>query len=374
MMAKLPEPLTPPECDLTSMEWFPFYHHRLLQSEFWTTASDRARAISVGLWAESYRQIPAASLPSHDVRLARLAGFGERTVDMWLEIKDEVMSPWVFCSDERWYHPVLAEIANQAWESKRNRQKKPSRCYAYFIGEANADTPIKIGVSVNPWARLKQLQTASPMELAVLANVRCLEITESELHRAFGCYRTTGEWFARSPALVRFMEQVNAGANLRDELLRLDEKRTTNETVAAATVATKATTAATDSRREESRDSPVGESTSLTLFDDRSDQGKPTWLDPSFDPPADWLDEAMTKGRLSPEETALEWDGFKAYWLEQAGKTKGKKRDWKRTWINYVTSDICQKRVGARRRNNPSPGGSDGRPHSLVARTAERYR
>lgn len=125
-------------------------------------------------------------------------------------------------------------------------------------------------------------------------------------------------------------------------------------------------------------DSPIGESestaTDLTLFGEES-SGKPVYLDPAFDLPQGWLDEAMIKGRLSSEEVALEWEGFRAYWLEMTGKPKGKKRDWKRTWINYVTSDICQKRVGARRRNSPSAsGGNDGRSSSLVARTAERYR
>lgn len=314
-MTNLPEPLTPPECDVRSHDWFALKFRQVRDSEFWLNASDRVRVVSFHLWGCAYEQVPAASLPDRDDRLADLAGYGMFGIEQWRSIRDDVLKAWVKCSDGRWYHPTLAEIALEAWISKlRERARK--------TGQAGERAASQLPVATAYLERLLKRRGNSPEAVE--------NSTEEEEHSA-ETRRSSAEK-SRSSGVTR---QEKTG---------------------------------------EERDSPVGESRSLALFDDRSNEGKPTWLDPSFDPPSGWLDEAMTKGRLSPEETALEWDGFKAYWLEQAGKTKGKKRDWKRTWINYVTSDICQKRVGARRRNNPSPGGSDGRPHSLVARTAERYR
>lgn len=91
-----------------------------------------------------------------------------------------------------------------------------------------------------------------------------------------------------------------------------------------------------------------------------------TSLAADFVLPIDWIEEALTRASLSRDEVDIEWQSFSAYWCEQAAKPKGKKRDWKRTWINYVTSDICQNRVAARRRNYRESG-------SVAERAARRY-
>lgn len=119
-----PEPLTPPDLDLRWSNWFPLHHKRLRRSAWWLRASDSAKAVSIELWCEAYEQVPAASLPNDDVELSVAAGFGRRDIASWLAIKDEVMSAWVLCSDGRWYHPTLAEVAIDSVTDVETRRKK----------------------------------------------------------------------------------------------------------------------------------------------------------------------------------------------------------------------------------------------------------
>lgn len=116
--AGLPQPLTPPECDLSGYDWFPLKHKRLTRSAWWIRASDRAKALNIDLWCAAYQEVPAASLPDDDVALSDLAGFGRRDVAAWLEVKEEVLACWTLCADGRWYHPTLAEVACEAWASR----------------------------------------------------------------------------------------------------------------------------------------------------------------------------------------------------------------------------------------------------------------
>ena len=116
-----PSPLVPACVDLRTYDWFPFFHKRLRGSAFWKRASDLACRISVDLWSESYEQVPAGSVPDDDHTLAEWAGFGRRDLAGWTKVKAEVMSAWVLCSDGRWYHPTLSEVACKAWVERRQR-------------------------------------------------------------------------------------------------------------------------------------------------------------------------------------------------------------------------------------------------------------
>lgn len=114
----LPPPLVPADVDLTDFKFMPLEVGRLLRSEFWMVAIEEAplvAAVSVNLWAASWHERPAASLPDSDIVLARTAMLPR---SKWLEVKTAVMAPWVLCSDGRWYHPVVAEKALEAWAEK----------------------------------------------------------------------------------------------------------------------------------------------------------------------------------------------------------------------------------------------------------------
>lgn len=110
---KRPAPFTPADCDLTDFEFMPVMVRRLLKSDTWSLGSGEERAAAVALWFESWHQVPAASLPSDDRLLKRLADS-----DRWPRVKTQALRGWVHCNDDRLYHPVVAQKALEAWIEK----------------------------------------------------------------------------------------------------------------------------------------------------------------------------------------------------------------------------------------------------------------
>lgn len=79
-------------------------------------------------------------------------------------------------------------------------RKRPS-LYTYFIGAETG--PIKIGTARDPYERLLTLQVGHPDELYVYALTDGGRHTERKLHSEFSSERTRGEWFQRSPRILR---------------------------------------------------------------------------------------------------------------------------------------------------------------------------
>lgn len=113
----LPCPLVPADVDLKDFAFMPLDVRRLRDSDLAALESPEACWSAVLLWAASWHQIPAGSVPDDDRVLANLAGFG-RVVKEWLRVKEGALRGWVKCSDGRLYHPVVAEKAVEAWNSK----------------------------------------------------------------------------------------------------------------------------------------------------------------------------------------------------------------------------------------------------------------
>ena len=96
--------------------------------------------------------------------------------------------------------------------------------------------------------------------------------------------------------------------------------------------------------------------------------------------PEKWRLDAMQDGRMTAEEADLEWRiGFLGYWPQRKGLKDGKKSrsNWYRTWLNYCTGDICQKRLQSRRRSGgyggkADPAGVLGDLRDAVAEAAKR--
>jgi len=64
----------------------------------------------------------------------------------------------------------------------------------YFIRD-DASHRIKIGTSINPFDRLRALQTGSSARLRLMAICEGGRKGEREFHERFDRYRLTGEWF-----------------------------------------------------------------------------------------------------------------------------------------------------------------------------------
>lgn len=118
----LPAPLTPAGCDLRGLPYMPLDVIRLLDSDmFAETTGDEFKA-AVALWCKSWTQVPAASLPNKDLVLAHLSGNAAK----WKRIKAGAMRGWILCSDDRWYHPVVAEKALAALPGREEFNHKKS--------------------------------------------------------------------------------------------------------------------------------------------------------------------------------------------------------------------------------------------------------
>lgn len=138
-VTELPEPLTPPECDLRDFSWMPLDVIRLRDSSLSARATGEEFRAAVLLWCASWHQSPAASLPSDDIELAALCGFG-RALSEWERVRDGALRGWVQCADGRLYHPIVAEKAREAWENKLAQQARTAAARAARAAKRN-DNP-----------------------------------------------------------------------------------------------------------------------------------------------------------------------------------------------------------------------------------------
>ena len=129
MSQELPEPLVPANCDLQDFKFMPLDVARLRDSDLAAEQTPEENWAAVLLWAASWHQIPAASVPDNDQWLAKQAGYMSRgRIDKaWETVKAGAMRGFVLCSDGRFYHTVVAEKARESWQSKLE-QRHRSEC------------------------------------------------------------------------------------------------------------------------------------------------------------------------------------------------------------------------------------------------------
>lgn len=120
------KPLTPEDCDLRDFAFMPLDVLRLRDSNLAASASGEEFRAAVLLWCTSWHQVPAGSLPNDDAQLSQFAGFG-RVIKEWKKVKSRALHNWRLCSDGRYYHPVVAEKANEAWMAKL-KQRWATEC------------------------------------------------------------------------------------------------------------------------------------------------------------------------------------------------------------------------------------------------------
>lgn len=108
--------MTPPDCDLAGFDFMPLDVSRLLKSDTWINAASvpHLSHALISLWAEAWRQVPAASLPMNDKVQQRLSMVEAK----WPKVRAAALADWVECTDGRLYHPVVAEKALEAWLEK----------------------------------------------------------------------------------------------------------------------------------------------------------------------------------------------------------------------------------------------------------------
>lgn len=123
-MTELPAPLVPPDCDLRDFAFMPLDVARLRDSDLAANETPEACWAAVLLWATAWHQVPAGSIPDDEMWIAKHAGYAQRgkIAKEWKEVRDGALHKWIVCQDGRLYHPVIAEKALEAWDSKLRRR------------------------------------------------------------------------------------------------------------------------------------------------------------------------------------------------------------------------------------------------------------
>lgn len=122
VQVSFPEPLTPPDCDLSDFAFMPLEVARLRRSRQWLAARRRPEIgfYAINLWSAAWHERPAASLELDDDVLADAAMCDPQR---WPDVRDDVLRGWVRCGDGRIYHPVVAAKALEAWIEKLVQRK-----------------------------------------------------------------------------------------------------------------------------------------------------------------------------------------------------------------------------------------------------------
>lgn len=115
------DPLVPPEVDLRDYDYIPLYGDRLFNSDTWALCDADEKVAALRLWWRAWHEEPAGSLPDNDRLLAERAGYGV-AVKAFVAIKEKAMRGWIKCSDGRLYHPTVASIAIDVWQTKKKKK------------------------------------------------------------------------------------------------------------------------------------------------------------------------------------------------------------------------------------------------------------
>jgi len=220
---------------------------RLRDSDLAATEDPEACWYAVLLWAASWHQTPAASLPDDDLVLARLCGLG-RDVRTFRKHKAGALRGFSICTDGRLYHPVVAEQANAAWKEKQAyRERKEKRTVIarnaaaarwQSVDDADADASgmheaSEDDASSMDDAMLKGTGTGTGTGIILVDDERgpplAIEDLTDELARMAGVRHVDPRRIADHVDLVR--EWLNAGATADDM------RAAVRDSVSAATAA-----------------------------------------------------------------------------------------------------------------------------------------
>jgi hypothetical protein len=116
----LPAPLVPAEVDLRDFPYMPLDIERLMQSDFWALSTPEQFKAGLALWCHAWHAIPAGSLDVNEKVLALHSGAGIR----WRYVRDFALHGFILCSDNRYYHPVIAEKAIESFRKRKSASKK----------------------------------------------------------------------------------------------------------------------------------------------------------------------------------------------------------------------------------------------------------
>ena len=143
----------------------------------------------------------------------------ENEINKWSWKKDDPRwdEYWARKNEAERAKRIRQEIDNCRTDEKelgiidKGTQKRPKKHkgYVYFL-QGQCGGAIKIGYSINPEKRLRELQTGYPDTLIILLMIPGSEASESALHRQFEASRLNGEWFRPDNLLIDKIKELKA--------------------------------------------------------------------------------------------------------------------------------------------------------------------
>lgn len=108
--------------DVRRLDYMPLYLDRLRRSKTWLRCKRRPELAFylMNLWMRAYRELPAGSIENDDDVLADAAMCD---VAEWDRVKADVLRDWEEI-DGRLHHPVVVEVAAEAFSKLRGNQKR----------------------------------------------------------------------------------------------------------------------------------------------------------------------------------------------------------------------------------------------------------
>lgn len=112
-----------------------------------------------------------------------------------------------------WRYEALGDLASGykpcPWQMSGGRLGGSRNGWVYFV-QGSDQGLIKIGHARRPSARLATLQSASPIELHIIAVEPGSRLREQKLHAQFGHLREHHEWFRPEEELLRYIEEIGS--------------------------------------------------------------------------------------------------------------------------------------------------------------------
>ncbi len=114
------------EIDLRDFPFMPLHVGRLQKSKAWLQCkrSPELAFYLMNLWMRAWHEVPAGSLDDDDDVLADAAMCAPT---QWQKIKQKVLRNWEKGDDGRLYHPVVTELAAEAWARKQGYRDRAAR-------------------------------------------------------------------------------------------------------------------------------------------------------------------------------------------------------------------------------------------------------
>lgn len=101
-----------------------------------------------------------------------------------------------------------AEVERCYQEHLRKRKEENScKSYLYLIKDKDLNR-LKIGKTVNPKSRLKQLQCASSNKFEMLFAIPNIGYMEKDVHKMLAKFKTNGEWFVNDKTIINYFEKI----------------------------------------------------------------------------------------------------------------------------------------------------------------------